>query len=83
MFDHKQAESTDNDILSEIIKMCETYMGGGLKKPDEAVMPDPMEGSPEEESAESPMDEQSEIGKPDLEGADLEELMKMYESIKG
>lgn len=80
MFDPKMADDTDNDILKEIIQMCETHMGGGLKKPDE----DPIEGILEGES-EVPTEEPSEISadKSDIEGADLEELMEMYKNIKG
>ena len=77
MFDPKQVEDTDNDILQEIIKMCEQHMGGGLKKPDEISPPI------EEEVSEAPMEESAEPSTPDLEGADLEELMRMYESAKG
>lgn len=74
MFDHKQAEDTDDSILQEIIDMCETHMGGGLKKPDPIPEPE-AELPPVEESAAEPSS--------DLEGKDLEELMAMYDSIKG
>lgn len=82
MFNPKAQDSTDGDILQEIIQMCEKHMGGGLKKPDESAM-SPLEGRIDEEAAESPMDEKAEGDKPDLEGADLEELMAMYKNLKG
>ena len=80
MFDPKMQADTDSDILQEIIQMCEKHMGGGLKKPEEPAMPDPIA---EEESSESPAGEEAPSDSADLEGADLDELMKMYESIKG
>ena len=74
MFDKEMVDETDDNILQEIIKMCEQHMGGGLKKPD------PMEAA----EPESPIEEASEThAKPDMEGADLEELMEMYKNIKG
>lgn len=71
MFDPKMQDDTDDGILKEIISMCEKHMGGGLKKPEE-----PMVGP---EVPEDPMAE----AKPDLENADLDELMEMYKNIKG
>lgn len=64
------SKDIDLGVLDGIISRCEQKMvSPWKKKPEPAAEPEPEAAAPE--------------GKPDLEDMDLQDLMRMYEDVKG
>lgn len=71
--EHDDDKQTDIANLDEIIKRCEASMVGKFKKKDAepvAVEIDAKDGDEEGDD------------KPDMDGMDLEELLRMYQEMK-
>jgi hypothetical protein len=81
------AKKMDLESLDELISKCEDAMVHPFKKKKAVVAVEVKpgdEGSDQEEKAESPEEEVAEDdAKPDLSDMDMEDLLKLYEEIKG
>ncbi|MGM7592087.1 hypothetical protein ACSSNN_23970 [Escherichia coli] len=77
---HPKAKKMDLDTLDELISKCEDAMVSPFKKKPAVAVE--IEGSPAEEAKESPEEEKAE-DKNGLGESDLDDLLEMYQSLKG
>jgi hypothetical protein len=76
----KHSQMMKLGVLQKIKDLMDSIEGDGMKKPDATMISVKAEGSPEEEAAESPLEEAAEPKDDGDEDEDLKKLMAEYEA---